>query len=104
MCQLINCRFLDGAKVMMKKYLVRAYWLLIYMGWNLGSTVETIKTEWSVKNVVWIYWMKSRCLYICTVAFLQYIAALAAHNLSQYKGQCASRCSCSADEYYVIIF
>ena len=72
--------------------------LVVYLcgmeSWKHSRNISRLNGQKSFKNVVWIYWMKSRCLYICTVAFLQYIAALAAHNLSQYKGQCASRCSC----------
>ena len=62
--------FLGEAKVMMK-YLLRANWLSTCIGRNPGSTVETsrLNGQKSFKNVVWIYWMKSRCLYICTVTF-----------------------------------
>ena len=59
--------------------------LVVYLcgmeSWKHSRNISKLNGQKSFKNVVWIYWMKSRCLYICTVAFLQYIAALAAHNL-----------------------
>ena len=41
---------------------MRENWLFIYVGWNLGSTVETsrLNGQKPFKNVVWIDWMKSR--------------------------------------------
>ena len=68
---------LGEAKVM--KYLVRANYLL--ESWRRSRNISRLNGQKSFKNVVWIYWVKSRCLNICTDTLLQYIVAFAAHYL-----------------------
>ena len=47
--------------------------LVVYLcgmeSWKHSRNISKLNGQKSFKNVVWIYWMKSRCLYICTVTF-----------------------------------
>ena len=49
--------------------------------WRQSRNISRLNGQKTFKNVVWIYWVKSCRLNICTDTLLQYIVAFAAHYL-----------------------